>query len=198
VLGAADGFPLLRHNVFFSADHSAEFSALRRGPAPDPTVYVCAQDRDDSPGAKPAERLLLLINSPAMDTALSEAEIDACLTRTLARLADNGLNLVPQALTATTPARFTELFPATGGALYGRATHGWAATFLRPGAASRLPGLYLAGGAVHPGPGVPMAVLSGRSAAQRILSDRASTSPFRRGAMRGGTSTHSAPIAPAA
>jgi 1-hydroxycarotenoid 3,4-desaturase len=45
------------------------------------------------------------------------------------------------------------------------------ASFARPGAASRIPGLYLAGGSVHPGPGVPMAVMSGRLAAQRIMSD---------------------------
>jgi 1-hydroxycarotenoid 3,4-desaturase len=47
------------------------------------------------------------------------------------------------------------------------------ASFARPGAASKLPGLYLAGGSVHPGPGVPMAVMSGRLAAARLLQDAA-------------------------
>ena len=65
----------------------------------------------------------------------------------------------------TTPADFNRLFPATGGALYGRSSHGWTASFQRPGARTRIPGLYLAGGSTHPGPGVPMAALSGRSAA---------------------------------
>ena len=69
----------------------------------------------------------------------------------------------------TTPTDFERLFPATGGALYGRASHGWMASFQRPGARSRLPGLYLAGGSVHPGPGVPMAALSGRLAAASLL-----------------------------
>jgi 1-hydroxycarotenoid 3,4-desaturase len=45
------------------------------------------------------------------------------------------------------------------------------ARFARPGSAARIPGLYLAGGSAHPGPGVPMATLSGRLAAARILSD---------------------------
>ena len=36
------------------------------------------------------------------------------------------------------------------------------ASFARAGARCALPGLYLAGGGVHPGPGVPMAALSGQ------------------------------------
>jgi 1-hydroxycarotenoid 3,4-desaturase len=70
---------------------------------------------------------------------------------------------------ATTPDGFEKLFPASGGALYGRANHGAMASFRRPGAKSRIPGLYLAGGSVHPGAGIPMAAMSGRLAAARLL-----------------------------
>ena len=84
---------------------------------------------------------------------------------------DCGARLAWTARSVTTPADFAALFPATGGALYGRATHGWRTSFLRPAARSRLPGLYLAGGGVHPGPGVPMAALSGRQAALALISD---------------------------
>ncbi|MEL6520013.1 MAG: methoxyneurosporene dehydrogenase, partial [Pseudomonadota bacterium] len=58
-----------------------------------------------------------------------------------------------------------------------------------------LPGLILAGGGTHPGAGIPMATLSGKHAAEAILQDRASTSPSRRMAMPGGTSTGSATVA---
>ena len=42
-----DGFPLIRHSVFFSRDYRAEFEALKRGRLPEiPTVYICAQGPD--------------------------------------------------------------------------------------------------------------------------------------------------------
>ena len=75
----------------------------------------------------------------------------------------------PEAMVMTTPRDFERLYPATGGALYGQASHGWAASFTRPTARTTIPGLYLAGGSTHPGPGVPMAALSGRLAAASIL-----------------------------
>jgi 1-hydroxycarotenoid 3,4-desaturase len=84
-----------------------------------------------------------------------------------------GLHIARDAgeVVATTPTGFHALFPGTGGALYGRANHGMMGSFGRPGAAARLPGLYLAGGSVHPGPGIPMAAMSGRLAAARLIAD---------------------------
>ncbi len=96
----------------------------------------------------------------------------------------------PQRVT-TTPADFERLFPATGGALYGPATHGWMTLFRRPGAMSALPGLFLAGGSVHPGPGVPMAALSGQLAAGAVMAHLDSISRSRQVATSGGISTPS-------
>jgi 1-hydroxycarotenoid 3,4-desaturase len=179
-----DGMDLSLHNVFFSPDYAAEFTALirNRTMAADPTVYVCAQDRAIGTNAVAGqpERLFCLINAPPTgDTApLPNAEIARNVDRITTMLARSGLHLevTDAAPQVTTPADFERLFPATGGALYGRAGHGWRATFERPGARSRVRGLYLAGGSVHPGPGVPMAALSGTLAAACIHADLTSRS----------------------
>ncbi len=191
-----EDFPLTRHNVFFSNEYRAEFDDIfRHGRLPRAaTVYVCAQDRDDRGGRiADAERLLILVNAPADSdrASLSEGALSKCETQVFDHLKRCGLivDRAPEATKLTTPRDFGALFPATGGALYGRATHGWAAAFQKPGATTSIPGLYQAGGGAHPGAGVPMAALSGRLAAARLMRDRASMSPFRRAAIAGGIST---------
>ena len=173
---ATSGFPLSRHNVFFSRDYAAEFDAIfrRRALPTEPTVYVCAQDRGGGvAAANGPERLLVLINAPANGDheTFTAAEIEQCETATFGVLARCGLTLDRRTATVTTPADFARMFPATGGALYGQAMHGAMAAFRRPGARSAIPGLYLAGGSVHPGPGLPMAALSGRLAAEAVFLD---------------------------
>ncbi|MEQ1716058.1 MAG: 1-hydroxycarotenoid 3,4-desaturase CrtD, partial [Hyphomicrobium sp.] len=197
VTATTRGFPLHRHNVFFSRDYKREFDDIfRYGRLPvEPTVYVCGQDRGDHFDAdrQGPERLLCLVNAPPIgDThRFSNAEIKQCQERMLQQLKRCGLEIAGGMDTAvvTTPADFARLFPATGGALYGPAAHGWTASFTRPSARTKMPGLYLAGGATHPGPGVPMAALSGRLAARAVMADRGSQLLYRSRAMPGGTST---------
>lgn len=199
VAAHASEAPLVHHNVWFANDYRAEFAELAAGrvPAGDPTVYVCAQDRggDGAGRALPSgarERLLCLVNAPADGDRNSHpaGEVERCLSSVNRRLGRWGLTLDParDPMVVTTPANFHSLFPGTGGAIYGRAQHGWMASFRRPGARLATEGLYLAGGSVHPGPGVPMAVISGRLAAERLMADFASTRRYSPGATIGGMS----------
>ncbi len=189
------GLDLAHHNVFFGADPRTEFDPIAAGNLPeDPTLYVCAQDRGGAETPTGPERFEIIMNAPPAGRA--PEDISACRTRTFPVLARRGLRFSPEPPDAalTTPVGFATLFPASQGSLYGRSPHGLRAAFARPTARTSLTGLYLAGGGAHPGAGVPMATLSGRHAAEAILTDLASTSTSRRMAMPGGMSTDS-PIA---
>jgi 1-hydroxycarotenoid 3,4-desaturase len=187
------GFTPVHHNVCFSPDYPAEFRDLAAGRVPTtPTVYVCAQDRDDDAPRTGAERLLILINAPARgdEHTFTPTEIETCERATFDLLRRCGLevDLTAGAAVITTPNQFERMFPGTGGALYGRATHGFLVPFQRPTARTRVRGLYVAGGSVHPGAGVPMVAMSGRLAARSVSEDLRSTVPSLVAATSGGTS----------
>ena len=170
------GLNLAHHTVLFSDDYKAEFQDVfaRQRPPQAPTIYICAQDRDDActPPDR-SERLLILMNAPANgDSQAYGPDVEAQAKESAwSMMANCGLRLSVDHEQATTPQGFNALFPASGGALYGRANHGPMASFQRPGARSGIAGLYLAGGSAHPGPGIPMAALSGRLAAARLQTD---------------------------
>lgn len=196
----ATGVNLAAHNVFFCTDPATEFGPIAQGTLPrDATLYVCAQDRFDGQMPQGQERFEIIMNAPAVAdrTALTAEERTRCHTQIMAQLASFGLRFDPMPAMdrLTMPQHFSALFPASNGALYGRSPHGMMAAFKRPQVRSRLPGLYLVGGGVHPGAGIPMATLCGAHAAAAMIKDLALTSTHRRGAMPGGTSTASPTMA---
>ena len=191
------GLPLAYHNVFFAADPRAEFDQIAAGRTPaDPTLYLCAQDRATALPVGP-ERFEIILNAPALpkDAAVPPDEMDLsqCHNRTFQTLDRFGLTFdtLPDPSAMTGPPGFARMFRASQGSIYGISPQGLTATFRRPGARTVIPGLYLAGGGVHPGAGIPMATLSGRHAAEAIMQDRALISRSARTAMPGGMSTAS-------
>ena len=189
MMARTSGFELAHHNVFFPHDYPREFEEIfkhKRLPAR-PAVYICAQDRGGSVTLDPdvaqeePERLFLITNAPATGESdnFGPAAIEPLEAATMGLLQDCGLHLNIRAdqKVLTTPTDFEALVPGTGGALYGTPAHGWQASFRRPGSRSKVRGLYLAGGSVHPGPGLPMVATSGQLAAAAVLADLGLTGP---------------------
>lgn len=190
--GTAKGFPLAYHNVFFADDYEAEFAALARGEVPSqPTVYLCAQDRLTDAPVGP-ERLMCLVNAPALADGRTPEQESTCRVQMEQQLQRCGLRLTPrQPVVAATPQDFATRFPGTMGAIYGDATHGALAPFSRPRHATRIPNLWLVGGAIHPGAGLPMVTLGGCWVADTVSQRLASRPRSAPAATAGGTSTAS-------
>ena len=179
----------LQSGEFLPADRvifNGDAAALRQG--------LLGEDvRSAVPQNAPQRSLSALtwcVHTPVVGVALDEEALQQCQTDTFQHLRQLGLNLQPTQCNSlrTTPQDFHRRFPASGGALYGQATHGWTSIFSRPGSITPVQGLYLAGGSVHPGPGVPMAALSGQRAAEALMVSLGSTSMFPKGATFGGMS----------
>ena len=67
-----------------------------------------------------------------------------------------------------TPADIERDTRSPGGSIYGTASNGARAAFLRPANRQPLEGLYLVGGSAHPGGGLPLVTLSAAIVAQLV------------------------------
>jgi phytoene desaturase len=176
---------LLHHNFVFSADPHEEFDFIyhKGEPAPDPTCYVCAPAATE-PDVAPAggEALYVLVHTPYLrphhDWKTMLPKYRATILEKLRRTA--GLDLEGEIVTesALTPLDIHQRYRVLNGAIYGLASHGrWTGAF-KPNNRSRdVRGLYLCGGAAHPGPGMPMVLMSGWIAADSLDADSGRTSP---------------------
>lgn len=198
-----EGVELQHNNVFFNDHYPSEFEAIARGEMPaSATLYVCAQDRGEGLSPRDVERFEIIMNGApitAQDSQQTRREEEAttCQTRTFEQLRARGLSFdqTPGTETLTTPSDFAALFPGSDGSLYGQSPNGTMSTFQRPVTQTRVKGLFLAGGGVHPGAGVPMALTSGKHAAAATAMHLASTSTSHQTVMPGGISMGSQTMA---
>lgn len=183
---------LAHHNFVFSADPHEEFEYIyRKGqPAPDPTCYVCAPSRSE-PGVAPpgGEALYVLVHTPYLRSGHDwKAMLPAYRRVILDKLATTGgmpdLERRIRFESHLTPRDIHDRYRVLNGAIYGLASHGRMMGAFKP--ANRSPdvrGLYLAGGAAHPGPGMPMVLMSGWIAADTLDRDGVAPAPGERAAL---------------
>jgi len=167
---------LLHHTILFPADYDAEFDDVfaRRRPVRDPTLYLSVSSRTD-PSQAPAggENMFVLANAPTHGRGLDwDAAADAYEKRLLELLSERGFDVRERIAVRArrTPADLERETGAPGGSIYGPAPHGrLRGALTRPANVSQAArGLYLVGGTVHPGGGLPLVVLAGKLAAEAI------------------------------
>jgi phytoene desaturase len=177
---------LAHHDFVFSRDPEEEFDWIyRKGePAPDPSCYIAAPARTDPSVAPPGgEALYVLVHTPWLrphhDWASMLPAYRKIILDKLARCAgmpDLQDRIVVER--SLTPQDIHERYRVLNGAIYGLASHGRFFGAFKPGNRSRdLAGLYLAGGAAHPGPGMPMVMMSGWIAADSLDQDMPARPP---------------------
>jgi phytoene dehydrogenase-like protein len=181
-LGLRKRYDHLAHHCFvFSRDAEEEFDAIyKKGiPAPDPTAYLCApSSSDDTVAPEGGEALYVLVHTPwlrpnhdwsKMFPAYRQKILDK-LKRT-AGMEDIEERIVVES--QLTPVDIHNRYKVLNGAIYGLASHGSFMGAFKPGNRSKfVKGLYLCGGAAHPGPGMPMVMMSGWIAADAMDQDR--------------------------
>jgi phytoene desaturase len=173
---------LLHHDFLFSADSRQEFDDLyvKGIPARDPTLYLCVPSRTDPAQAPPGgEALYVLVHTPFLRPGQRWEGPGGMLEQyrptIMAKLKRMGLEDIERHIVverSLTPQGIERLYNAEGGAIYGLASHGRLHGGFKPRNRSRVyANLYLAGGSANPGPGVPMVLMSGVTAASSACED---------------------------
>ena len=171
---------LLHHNFVFSKDPEEEFDYIynRGEPAPDPSAYLCAPSISEPEVAPPGgEALYILVHTPYLrpghDWEKMLPDYREVILDKLERTAGmTGIRDSIQYEAALTPQGIHNRYRVLNGAIYGLASHGKFTGAFKPANRRKdIQGLYLAGGAAHPGPGMPMVLMSGWIAADALDTD---------------------------
>jgi phytoene desaturase len=182
MLGIEGTYPqLVHHNKFMPDDYRAELDAMfiHQALPADPCIYVCAATRTD-PALAPegCEALFILVSAPSLQGSAIDWSIEGprYRDRIVAALeqrwgfSDLSRRIVVEQ--SMSPADLKSRYNANAGSIYGIASSSLRTSFLRPpNRDARIKRLYFAGGATHPGGGLPLVALSGKIASDLAAKD---------------------------
>lgn len=163
------------HNILFSKDYKKEFSKIfdEKTISDDPTIYINITSKH-VPGDAPAggENWFCLINVPnnqgqdwdklvatARENMISK--VNRILKTDIRPMIECELVFDPRVIESRTSSAF--------GAIYGNASNNKFSAFLRHANFSKdIKNLYFCGGSVHPGPSIPLSLMSAKIATSFI------------------------------
>ncbi|MDX2036496.1 MAG: phytoene desaturase family protein [Isosphaeraceae bacterium] len=145
----------------------------------DPPIYVNVTSKTDPDDAPPGRsNPFIVIGAPPLpvDEIEDRGFVEAHAGRLIDRLETAGLSGLRASIvhqTTSGPATFRDRFKAFRGSIYGLGnSHNILGGSFRPlNHLDEVPGLYMVGGGVQPGAGMPMVVQSGKITAERMRRD---------------------------
>jgi len=163
-------FPALHlHNILFSSNYEEEFRCLFEEDRPyqDPTIYINITSKlvpSDAPAN--CENWFVMVNVPRQPAGrpISYArELRDHVVKKINRILKTDIERFIEVEEKLDPLDIERQTSSYGGSLYGNASNSKFAAFLRHANYSlKIKGLYLVGGSVHPGGGIPLCLLSAK------------------------------------
>lgn len=171
----ADHAELGLHNILFSNDYKAEFAHLfdKLELYHDPTVYINITSKH-TPGDAPkgCANWFTMINAPRDVGQYNAATIDRARRAVMEKVQRTlGIDVGPLIAVehVLDPRSIAARTSSHQGSLYGTSSNSpWAAFLRHPNDHPRVKGLHFCGGSVHPGGGIPLALLSARIATATV------------------------------
>jgi phytoene desaturase len=163
------------HNILFSSDYQEEFRHLfnLKDIVNDPTVYLFISSKivkEDAPPGK--ENWFVMINTPEnigqdWDSLVAKARVN--IKKKIRRVTGIDPDHFIETEHVIDPRDIEERTSSHHGSLYGNSSNSiWAAFRRHPNIMPGVKGLYLVGGSVHPGGGIPLCLSSAKIVADII------------------------------
>lgn len=163
------------HNIFFSNNYKDEFDAIFKHQTihHDPTVYINISSKFNSSDAPTGcENWFTMINVPNNSGQDWDVLIKEARAHIIKKLNTNlGVNLTDliESESILDPRLIEQKTSSFKGSIYGTSSNGKFAAFLRQANFSKqIKNLYFVGGSVHPGGGIPLALLSAKIVGEMI------------------------------
>ena len=160
------------HNILFSSDYEAEFEKIfvEKTIGNDPTIYInitSKYSKQDAPFGN--ENWFVMINVPHNNGTQNwdELIIEArkSIIKKINRVLKTDIERLIVVEDVLDPRKIELNTSSFGGSLYGSASNSkWAAFLRHKNFSSDISNIFFCGGSVHPGGGIPLALLSGKIA----------------------------------
>jgi phytoene desaturase len=163
------------HNILFSDDYKKEFDYLfsKQFPTDDPTIYINITSKyckDDAPEG--CENWFVMVNVPHNKSENIDyaAAIRKNIIDKINMMLKTDIEKHIISESTLSPIDIENQTSSFGGSLYGNSSNNKFAAFLRhANFSSSIKNLFLVGGSVHPGGGIPLCLFSAKIASQLII-----------------------------